>query len=406
MPSPSLRRRAILHIDMDAFFAAVEQHDNPDYRGKPIIVGSPPGKRGVVSTCSYEARAFGVHSAMPSAEAYRRCPNGIFVLPRMARYQTVSDNIFAIFERFTPWIEPLSIDEAFLDISGAITLFGPPESIAMQIRQTIHDELGITASAGIAHNKFLAKLASEENKPNGQFSVPQDHTACLAWLASKPVKALWGVGPVTAKTLAKYGLYHVSDLQQIPVDKLHHILTPLQADHLINMAFGHDTRPLVMDSPDKSLSREHTFDIDTHDTEAMRRHLMAIADDVGFRLRRANLYTRTIRIKIRWDDFTTISKQKTLPIAIQDDFSLREEALALLASITLIKAVRLIGFGATSLTDLQDPPEDDLFGNDTDEETIRRTKRERLCRTIDTLAPGSVQIGSIPSPASSKSTIE
>lgn len=374
----------ILHVDMDAFFAAVEQRDHPEWRGKPVIVGAPPDKRGVVSTCSYEARAFGVHSAMPSRQAYEKCPQGIFVRPRMARYKAVSEAVFAIFAHFTPLVEPLSIDEAFLDVTGVRRLFGPPEAIADEIKARILAQVGLTCSVGVAPNKFLAKLASEERKPNGLFVVPADPRAILSWLAAKPLRALWGVGPKLAATLRAAGLTTVRDLQSSDPERLRALVGPTLADHLMAIAFGRDSRPVETGREEKSLSREHTYPDDTLDRETLRRDVRAIAEDVGRRLRALGLRARTARLKIRYAGFRTVTRQMPFPTPVCDDFALRDAACALLARhLEPNTPVRLLGFGVDNLTDsATDLPADDLFATLT---PPPRQRQERLSRTLDAL---------------------
>ncbi len=374
----------ILHVDMDAFFAAVEQHDHPEWRGKPVIVGAPPDKRGVVSTCSYEARAFGVHSAMPSRQAYEKCPQGIFVRPRMARYKAVSEAVFAIFAHFTPLVEPLSIDEAFLDVTGVRRLFGPPEAIAAEIKARILAQVGLTCSVGVAPNKFLAKLASEERKPNGLFVVPADPRAILSWLAAKPLRALWGVGPKLAATLRAAGLTTVRDLQSSDPGRLRALVGPTLAEHLMAIAFGRDSRPVETGREEKSLSREHTYPDDTLDRETLRRDVRAIAEDVGRRLRALGLRARTARLKIRYAGFRTVTRQMPFPTPVCDDFALRDAACALLARhLEPNTPVRLLGFGVDNLTDsATDLPADDLFATLT---PPPRQRQERLSRTLDAL---------------------
>ena len=374
----------ILHVDMDAFFAAVEQRDHPEWRGKPVIVGAPPDKRGVVSTCSYEARAFGVHSAMPSRQAYEKCPQGIFVRPRMARYKAVSEAVFAIFAHFTPLVEPLSIDEAFLDVTGVRRLFGPPEAIADEIKARILAQVGLTCSVGVAPNKFLAKLASEERKPNGLFVVPADPRAILSWLAAKPLRALWGVGPKLAATLRAAGLTTVRDLQSSDPERLRALVGPTLADHLMAIAFGRDSRPVETGREEKSLSREHTYPDDTLDRETLRRDVRAIAEDVGRRLRALGLRARTARLKIRYAGFRTVTRQMPFPTPVCDDFALRDAACALLARhLEPNTPVRLLGFGVDNLTDsATDLPADDLFAT---RPPPPRPRQERLSRTLDAL---------------------
>ncbi len=368
---------------MDAFFAAIEQRDHPEWRGKPVIIGAGPHERGVVSTCSYEARVFGVRSAMPSREAYTRCPHGIFVAPRMRGYSAVSKEVFAIFERFTPLIEPVSVDEAFLDVSGVGQLFGKPEEIAAAIRAAIQNELRLTASIGVAHNKFLAKLASDEKKPDGLFVVPEAEAEIARWLAPKKVGALMGVGPATVAELAKIGIHRVSDLQNADRKRLAAQLTPDLAEHLAALAFGHDDRPLELEQEEKSISREVTFSEDCTDRNALRQTLLSIADDVGFRLRKSGKFAQTARLKLRWKDFKTITRQCPFGEAVMDDFTLRHTALALFARETLIAPVRLIGFGVTGLSPLRDETPDLFAAQDADH--ALREKYERLSKTADEL---------------------
>ncbi|MBR4318102.1 MAG: DNA polymerase IV, partial [Kiritimatiellae bacterium] len=270
-----------MHIDMDAFYASIEQRDHPELRGKPVIVGSRASQRGVVSTCSYEARRFGVHSAMPMRQALECCPEGIVVPPRMAHYEAVSRAVFAIFESYTPLVEGLSVDEAFLDVTGVRRLWGTPREIALALKQRIAQELGLTCSVGIAPNKSLAKIASEEKKPDGLFEVPSDPTALLAWLGKKSLRVLWGVGPKCAAALAQIGLKTVRDLQSVNPERLRQVVTPALADHLLALAFGRDERPVLVYTPDKSYSREHTYPEDVQDAEVLRKELLWIVQDVG-----------------------------------------------------------------------------------------------------------------------------
>ncbi len=378
--------RAILHVDMDAFFAAIEQHDHPEWRGKPVIVGAPPDQRGVVSTCSYEARVFGVHSAMPSRQAFEKCPHGIFVKPRMARYQEVSNTIFRIFNDTSPFVEELSVDEAFIDVTSVRRLFGAPYAIAQNIKARILDELGLTCSIGIAHNKFLAKLASEEKKPNGLFIVPSAPQTLLHWLGAKSVRALWGVGPILANTLETYGIKYVADLQRIAPDRLRKITTPTIADHLLAIAFGRDSRPVEVEREEKSYSREHTYSDDTLDYDKLHHDLRIIAEDVGRRLREAHLWAKTGRLKIRYTGFRTVTRQAPFPVPTCDDIALRQMAWDLLAKhLEPNTPVRLIGFGADHLTPSPTTiGEDDLFASLPDH-AHPRAKEERLAHTLDAL---------------------
>lgn len=378
--------RTILHIDMDAFFAAIEQHDHPEWRGKPVIVGADPQQRGVVSTCSYEARTFGVHSAMPSRQAYELCPQGIFVRPRMERYQAVSDQVFQIFGTFTPLIEALSVDEAFLDVSGCLRLFGTPQEIATQIQSRIFNTLGLTCSIGIAPNKFLAKLASEERKPNGIFTVPQEQARLLSWLGSKPLQDLWGVGPKLAAHLKTKGLHTVRDLQSCNPVSLEAWTTPLTAQHLTAIAFGRDERPVEVEREEKSFSREHTYRSDVCDRETLRAELKWIAEDIGRRLREHHLWARCAKIKIRYAGFRTVTRQRLFAHPVCDDFALRDMAWSLLdCHLEADIPVRLIGFGVEQfLNSPHLPKEEDLFSRFEDS-TPPRERQERLSHTLDRL---------------------
>ncbi len=378
--------RAILHVDMDAFYASVEQHDHPEWRGKPVIVGAAPNARGVVATCSYEARAYGVHSAMPSQTAYRLCPEGLFVPPRMARYQEVSDGIFQLFGTFTPDVEAVSVDEAFLDVTGVRRLFGEPHAIAQQIKARMREQFGLTCSVGIAPNKFLAKLASEEKKPDGLFAVPRDPQALLAWLGAKPIRALWGVGPKLAETLLAHNIQTVRDLQSINPERLLATLTPATVDHLMAIAFGRDSRPVTPEHEDKSYSHEHTYPTDTTDFETLRADLRALAEAVGRRLRAAGHWAQTGRIKLRYADFRTVTRQAPFDVPSCDDFALRDHACALLAQhLDRDNPIRLIGFGVDHLTDNPSPYDpDDLLARHTGEDHPRE-RYERISHTLDAL---------------------
>lgn len=373
--------RCILHIDMDAFFAAVEQRDHPAWRGHPVIVGAPPDCRGVVSTCSYEARKFGVRSAMPSREAFRRCPQAVFVQPDMERYAHVSQQVFAILTRFTPLVEPVSVDEAFLDVSGARRLFGGGQEIAAKLRATIRAELGLSASVGIAHNKFLAKLGSEHAKPDGLFVVPSERGALLAFLAALEVGALWGVGKVTGAALRQAGFNTVADLQHGDRAVLNRLLGETLAAHLHALSLGEDPRPLELNFEEKSLSKEHTFAHDCTDRAVVRETLKDLVDEVGRRLRASAHFASVGRIKLRWADFKTITRQAPFNAPACDDFTLRELAMRLFDAERLTSPVRLIGFGVSGLC-AERRQQPSLFDT-TPEKNIE--KREKLCRTVDSI---------------------
>ncbi len=378
--------RAILHVDMDAFFASIEQLDHPEWRGRPVIVGAPPNQRGVVSTCSYEARKFGVHSAMPSRQAFACCPQGIFVTPRITRYHEISQAVFKIFSDFSPFIEGISVDEAFLDVSSVQRLLGTPVQIAEKIKTRIRQELGLTCSVGIASNKFLAKLASEEKKPDGLFEVPKERQHLLNWLGAKPVQTLWGIGPKTTAILKQHGLIRVADLQHAAPECLQAITSPTLAAHLLEIAFGRDDRPVLAEHEEKSFSREHTYPEDTLDRLQLKADLRTLVENVGFRLRKAGLWAKTGKLKIRYAGFRTVTRQASLPTPVCDDFALRDLAWDLLNThLETETPVRLIGFGVDQLTSTPNLLDsDDLFSKCTDNSHTRE-RMERLSRALDAL---------------------
>ncbi len=304
--------RIILHVDMDAFFAAVEQREHPELKGKPVIVGADPkgGRgRGVVSTCSYEARKFGVHSAMPISQAYRLCPQGIYVRPNGKLYQQVSGEIFEIFYEFTDLVEPVSIDEAFLDVTGSVRLFGDGVSIAKKIKKRILEKEQLTSSIGVAPNKYLAKIASDLEKPDGLVVVEPDKIESFLW--SLDISKLWGAGQKTQQILRKMGIQTIGDLARFPRDILKSKLGSV-GDHFYNLAHGHDNRPVIIREEVKSVSNEHTFSEDTADIDVLRQKLIYLCEKVGYRLRKKQLKGRTIHLKLRYENYSTITRNLTI----------------------------------------------------------------------------------------------
>ncbi|MFA7369589.1 MAG: DNA polymerase IV [Kiritimatiellales bacterium] len=372
--------KTILHIDMDAFFAAVEVHDHPELRGKPVVIGSPPDKRGVVSTCSYEARKFGIHSAMPSRTAFKLCPHAVFLPVNGRRYHEVSDQIMGIFRRFTPLVEPLSCDEAFLDVTGARYLFGDGPAIARKIKAAVLAETGLTCSVGVAPNMFLAKIASDLNKPDGLTVVPDSEKLIAAFLAPLPVKRMWGAGKKTQAILEARNIRTIGDLQTVAPEKLAAWVGENSASFFRRLAFGIDDRELATESEEKSISNEITFDEDQRDAAVVEAALLDLVDKVGTRLRRAGFYASTAQIKLRWKDFSTITRQRRLDPPCCDDMTLRETALELFRKEGLHSAVRLIGFGVTGLRRTADAPQLDLFQSP---EKQTSTRREQLSRAVD-----------------------
>jgi nucleotidyltransferase/DNA polymerase involved in DNA repair len=342
MPPP--RPRTILHVDMDAFFAAVEQRDRPELRGKPVIVGADPkgGRgRGVVSTASYEARRFGVGSAMPISEAWRRCPHGVYVHPDIEKYARESDRVMEILHRFTDLVEPVSIDEAFLDVTGSARAMGTGEEIARKLKAAIREETKLTASVGVASSKLVAKVASDMRKPDGLVVVAPGEEA--GFLAPLPVRRLWGVGPKMEEALAKLGIVTIGDLAAIEPGRLERRLGTHGHD-LQSLARGEDDRDVVSEGAGaKSLGQEHTYGEDTADPQRLRATLLQLADAVAGRLRSHGLRARTVTLKYRDEDFHTTTHARTLPQATDSGNAIFRLASELFAETHRGKKVRLLG---------------------------------------------------------------
>ncbi|TAL08930.1 MAG: DNA polymerase IV, partial [Nitrospirae bacterium] len=309
MNSMASTERHILHVDMDAFYAAIEQHDHPELRGKPVLVGGSPQSRGVVSTASYEARPFGCDSAMPMAQAIRLCPQAVVIPPRMERYLEVSRQVFEILEQFTPLVEPLSIDEAFLDATGSIRLLGPAERIARGLRQRILQATGLTASVGVAPNKFIAKLASDQQKPDGLVVVQAGEVR--AFLDPLPISCLWGVGRATLPRFEQLGIRTFGDARRLSEPQLQDHFGEAGA-HFFRLVRGIDDRPVVTDREARSISHEVTFPEDVQDRDRLRAVLLEQTEQVARRLRRHSLRACTIVLKLRLPDFTTLTRRTTL----------------------------------------------------------------------------------------------
>ena len=315
-----------MHVDMDAFFASIEQLDHPEYKGHPVIVGGL-SSRGVVATCSYEARKFGVHSAMPISRAKKLCPNGIYVYPRMDRYKEVSQQIFSIMREFTPHIEPLSIDEAFLEVSGMSTMYSGPKALGRAIKDRVFEETGLIISAGLAPNKFLAKLASDLDKPDGLVVIPYGREKEI--LASLPIKRIWGVGPRTEKILKTGGFHLMRHIQALPDESSLIPLVGNQARRIWKLANGIDDRPVETDRKIQSIGAEETYEEDLTDGSAIELEFRYFANRLSKRLRKRNLLGHTVSIKVRYDDFTTVSRQKRLDTPSDHEHVFFETALLL-----------------------------------------------------------------------------
>ena len=337
----------ILHIDMDAFYASVEIRDNPKLRGLPVVVGGSPQGRGVISAASYEARKFGIFGAMPSSQAARLCPNVVFVKTRMDHYAKISKQIREIFFRFTSLVEPLALDEAFLDVSGCERLFGDGPAIAQQIRAAIQDELGLTASAGVAPNKFLAKLASDLDKPNGLVVVDPDRIE--EFLNPLSIERVWGVGKQTLKKFHRLNVKTIEQLRGLDKSTMQQFFG-INSEHFWRLSRGLDTRPVVPDRIAKSVSHETTFSHDLIDREPLQGWLMELTQQVGRRLRRYDIRGRTVQIKIRFADFRTITRSLSLSEPSSSSQELETAVKELFERVDIDDGVRLVGMGVSNLT--------------------------------------------------------
>lgn len=338
----------ILHVDMDAFYASVAELDNPQYKGKALVVGA--GVRGVVLSANYEARKFGIRAAMPVGRAKRMAPHAIFIAPEHHRYAEISERVMTIFNSFTPLVEPISLDEAFLDVTGAQKLFGDGREIAAKIRAQVEQEEGITCSVGIAQSKFIAKLASQHCKPNGMLEIKSDRI--LEFLHPLPVRALWGVGPKTAESLDRLGLHTVADIANTPRSTLVRALGDATGESLYELAWGRDYRNVIPDEPEKSIGNEETFARDIDSPEEILAEFLRMAEKATARLRERGLFAKTVTIKIKFADFTTLSRAKTLPIGIDGTHETYEIVKKLYLALNNEGArIRLVGVSLSNLLD-------------------------------------------------------
>lgn len=343
----------ILHVDMDAFFAAVEVRRRPELRGRPMIVGGI-GPRGVVSSASYEARRYGVRSAMPTSQARARCPHAVYLAPDFTAYTEASRAVMQIFRDVTPLVEPLSLDEAFLDVAGARRLFGSPATIARLIRRRVADEQGLTCSVGVAPSKFVAKLGSTRAKPDGLLVVPPGQV--LDFLHPLPVDALWGVGERAAETLRRLGLATVGDLAEAPPGMLRRAVGAAAAAHLHELAWGRDPRRVSPEHVDKSIGAEVTFDADVADPLEIRRALLALSGKVGVRLRGSGQVGRTVTLKVRLADFRTVNRSRTLGVATDTAREMFDTVWALYTTLDPGERIRLVGVRVEGLAPAQGAP--------------------------------------------------
>ena len=398
-------RRWIMHVDMDAFFASVEQLDHPEYKGHPVIVGGL-SSRGVVATASYEARKFGVHSAMPISRAKKLCPQGIFVYPNMARYKEISHIIHKVMEEFTPIIEPLSLDEAFLDVTGITHKFTGPKALGRAIKDRVFEKTGLIISAGLAPNKFLAKLASDLDKPDGLVVIPYGKE-CES-LANFPIKRIWGVGPSTERRLKDGGFTLIKDVQALPDEKPLVPYVGNQARRIWELARGIDERPVEPDRQIQSVGNEETYESDVEDPAVIDLELHYFANRVAKRLRKYGLMGHTVSIKVRYNDFKTVSRQKRLDSStdqerviydtsvllwnklMRDALSAKQEEHEVMGATPRpkfdnsilevpVKPIRLLGVTVSGLS-TEGIVQDDLFSIEADE------KDEKLSIVLDSLA--------------------
>ena len=341
----------ILHVDMDAFYASVEERDDPKLKGKAVVVGV--GKRGVVSAANYEARKFGIRAAKPIYKAKALAPHAVFIAPNMARYAEVSEQVMAIFRDVTPHVEPISLDEAFLDVTGARRLLGSGIEIADQIRKRVEKDLGITCSVGIAHNKFIAKIASGHCKPNGVLEV--DPEKMLEFLHPLAANEIWGVGPKTNELLEKMGLFTIADIANTPRSTLIRVLGQASGASLYELAWGRDYRDVITEHAEKSISASQTFDVDLYQPEEILKEFLRLTEKSADRMRAKGLATNTISIKVRFADFKTISRSRTLDLPTTGTQEIFEVAKSLYLGLELDRVlVRLVGVSLDSLVENDD----------------------------------------------------
>ena len=368
--------RIVLHADMDAFYASVEQNDDPSLKGKPVVVGGT-GKRGVVSAASYEARTFGVRSAMPIMEARRLCPDGVYLAPRFSRYQEISNEVMRVFGDFSPKVEPLSLDEAFLEMTGAERVFGPPEEMAHKLKNAVCEATGgLTVSVGAASTKFVAKVASDQNKPDGVTVVPPGEV--FGFLHPLSVSRLWGAGPRTQKKLQEMGLNQIGDVAKCSEELLRASFGSL-GTHLHRLANGVDPRDVAPPRERKSVGAEYTLEKDVKGAEAIKPHLRRAADEVGRRLREKGLLAYGVRVKLKTKSFKLYTRQTALMDPTDISCDLFEAGVELLSQFNLKSPMRLIGLAAFDLIEAHAPVQQDLF------KKSERLEKRRLDQTLDTL---------------------
>ncbi|MFH2218640.1 MAG: DNA polymerase IV [Pseudomonadota bacterium] len=368
----------ILHIDMDAFYASVEQLDNPELKGKCVIVGGMSG-RGVVSAASYEARKFGIHSAMPVFKAKQKCPGGIFLQPRMGRYKAMSEKIMSLLTDFSPLVEPVSIDEAFVDVTGCSRIHGEPKKIAVEIKKKIRDTMNLTCSVGVAPNKFLAKIASDMSKPDGLTVIMPDEVP--AFIQSLEIRKVPGVGSVTAGNLAALGIETLGDVGKYPLKTLLKKLGKF-GKRLKALSEGIDPSPVIPFTAAKSVSSEETLAENTRDQDLLKQHILMQAEDIGRQLRKLGMRARTITLKIKHADFKQVTRSVTIKNPTQSSETIYRKAGELLDVYRILKDVRLIGVGASGLVCADRPEQLNLFGDEKDP----NHRWEKVDKTVDSIS--------------------
>jgi nucleotidyltransferase/DNA polymerase involved in DNA repair len=363
-------KKTILHMDMDCFYAAIEIRDNPKLKGKPVIVGADPKGRGVVSACNYDARKFGLHSAMPIGRARRLCPHGVFLSVNMSKYVEVSKEVMAILDRFSDRVEQISVDEAFMDLTGTQKLLGPAYAVARKIKVAIKKELKLVASIGIAPNKFVAKIASDYGKPDGLVIV--EPRGIKSFLHPLPISRLWGVGKQTGKTLTRLGINTIGDLFGFPLEGLSAKLGKNMAEHLKALASGKDDREVDPDEEIKSISHEHTFQKDVSDKAKLRTILLDLTDKVMRRLRKKRMKCRTVFMTFRPTDFKRHSRSRTLSTPTDQTAAVFKQVESILEKETFYRQrVRLIGMGVSNLASSDDISQLDLFKKEKDDKQLK-----------------------------------
>ncbi|MGD2113390.1 MAG: DNA polymerase IV [Gammaproteobacteria bacterium] len=390
MNHPSQAQRWIAHMDLDAFFTSCEQRDRPAYRGRPVVVGALPGRRGVVAAASYEARRFGIHSAMPIAEAWRRCPQAVYLRPDLDRYSRVSRQVFTVLDSLTPCVEAASIDEAYLDVSGLGRLLGTPEAIGSEIKRRIHAATGLTASVGIGPNRLIAKLGSEHRKPDGLTVIPAQRV--LDFLAPMPVSNLRGLGPQTRKILDRLGIHTVAALRDVPLATLAQHLGRQAAENFHHQAMGRAPDRVIPGRDRKSISKETTFETDIREHALLHDTLRGLAADVAGTARRAGLAGAVITLKVRFAGFETHTRQRRQTAPTCDEREILAMAWQLFRAGRLPdRPVRLIGVGLSGWEDGR-PPQADLFFP-----PQQVASSQRLLQTIDAVREkfgrGKLQVG-------------